>query len=58
MCPALTLFVSRDAFAVGTNMEEALLKVNSRLQQVTKYPENADQPVISTSNSPPSHGSC
>ena len=38
-------------FAVGTNMEEALLKVNSRLQQVTSYPENADQPVISTSNS-------
>jgi HAE1 family hydrophobic/amphiphilic exporter-1 len=38
-------------FAVGTNMEEALLKVNSRLQQVPEYPEDADQPVISTSNS-------
>jgi hydrophobic/amphiphilic exporter-1 (mainly G- bacteria), HAE1 family len=38
-------------FAIGTNMEEALLKVNSRLQQVPSYPENADQPVISTSNS-------
>jgi len=38
-------------FAIGTNMEEALLKVNSRLQQVPQYPENADQPVISTSNS-------
>ncbi len=38
-------------FAVGTNMDEALLKVNSRLQQVSAYPENADQPVISTSNS-------
>jgi HAE1 family hydrophobic/amphiphilic exporter-1 len=38
-------------FAVGTDMDEALLKVNSRLQQVTAYPENADQPVISTSNS-------
>lgn len=38
-------------FAIGTNMEEALLKVNSRLQQVPAYPENADQPVISTSNS-------
>ncbi len=38
-------------FAVGTNMDEALLKVNSRLQQVSTYPENADQPVISTSNS-------
>ncbi|TWU15242.1 efflux RND transporter permease subunit [Allorhodopirellula heiligendammensis] len=38
-------------FLVGTNMEEALLKVNSRLQQVPQYPEEADQPVISTSNS-------
>ncbi|TWU24259.1 Multidrug resistance protein MdtB [Novipirellula galeiformis] len=38
-------------FYVGTNMEEALLKVNSRLQQVREYPEEADQPVISTSNS-------
>lgn len=38
-------------FMVGTNMEESLLKVNSRLQQVSEYPEEADQPVISTSNS-------
>uniref|UniRef100_A0A7C4LKS1 Efflux RND transporter permease subunit n=1 Tax=Schlesneria paludicola TaxID=360056 RepID=A0A7C4LKS1_9PLAN len=38
-------------FAIGTDMDEALLKVNSRLQQVPQYPENADQPVISTSNS-------
>jgi HAE1 family hydrophobic/amphiphilic exporter-1 len=38
-------------FAVGANMEENLLKVNSRLQQVPQYPENADQPVISTANS-------
>jgi len=38
-------------FQVGTNMDEALLKVNSRLQQVPDYPEDADQPVISTSNS-------
>ncbi len=37
-------------FLVGTNMGEALLKVNSRLQQVPEYPEDADQPVISTSN--------
>jgi hydrophobic/amphiphilic exporter-1 (mainly G- bacteria), HAE1 family len=37
-------------FAVGANMEEALLKVNSRLQQVRDYPEDALQPVISTSN--------
>ena len=32
------------------NMEEALLKVNSRLQQVPEYPEDADEPVISTAN--------
>lgn len=38
-------------FLVGTNMDEALLKVNSRLQQVPEYPEDADQPVISTANS-------
>lgn len=38
-------------FAVGTNMDEALLRVNSRLQQVPVYPENADKPVITTANS-------
>lgn len=38
-------------FLVGTNMEEALLKVNSRLAQVPNYPEDADQPVITTANS-------
>jgi HAE1 family hydrophobic/amphiphilic exporter-1 len=38
-------------FLVGTNMEEALLKVNSRLQQVREYPDNADLPVITTANS-------
>ena len=38
-------------FAVGTNMEKALLKVNSRLQQVREYPQEADQPVLSTSSS-------
>ena len=37
-------------FRVGANMDEALLKVNSNLQQVPDYPEDADQPVISTSN--------
>ena len=37
-------------FAVGSNMEEALLRVNSRLQQVPEYPLDADQPVISTSS--------
>ena len=38
-------------FLVGTNMSEALLKVNTRLQQVREYPEDVDEPVISTSNS-------
>ncbi|MEW4451397.1 efflux RND transporter permease subunit [Bremerella sp. JC817] len=38
-------------FLVGTNMDEALLKVNSRLAQVPDYPEDADQPIISTANS-------
>jgi HAE1 family hydrophobic/amphiphilic exporter-1 len=38
-------------FLVGTNMDEALLRVNSRLQQVREYPEDADQPVITTANS-------
>ncbi len=38
-------------FNVGTNMEKALLKVNSRLQQVPEYPEDADEPVISTADS-------
>ncbi len=37
-------------FAVGTNMEQALVKVNARLQQVPSYPENVDQPVITTAN--------
>ena len=37
-------------FDVGTNMEEALLKINSRLQQVREYPIDADEPVITTSN--------
>jgi len=37
-------------FMVGADMSEALLKVNTRLQQVREYPEDADEPVISTSN--------
>lgn len=37
-------------FRVGTEMDQALLKVNSRLQQVPEYPEDADQPIITTSN--------
>ncbi|MGI9516984.1 MAG: efflux RND transporter permease subunit, partial [Pirellulaceae bacterium] len=37
-------------FAVGTNMDEALLLVNSALQQVRDYPLDADKPTISTSS--------
>lgn len=36
-------------FPVGTNLAEALLKVNTRLQQVREYPIDADEPIISTS---------
>lgn len=37
-------------FPVGTDMREALLRVNTKLAQVPRYPEDADEPVISTSN--------
>jgi HAE1 family hydrophobic/amphiphilic exporter-1 len=37
-------------FAIGTDLSEAILKVNSRLRQVPEYPEEADEPVISTSD--------
>ena len=39
-------------FLVGTDMDEALLKVNSRLQQVREYPEDADHCLLYTSPSP------
>lgn len=38
-------------FSVGTDMDQALLRVNSRLQQVRDYPEDVDQPVLTTSDS-------
>ncbi len=37
-------------FGVGTNMNEALLKVNTRLNQVKEYPDNVDEPIIKTAN--------
>ncbi|MBC7851974.1 MAG: efflux RND transporter permease subunit, partial [Pirellulaceae bacterium] len=37
-------------FPVGTDMGEALLKVNTKLAQVPAYPEDANEPVINTSN--------
>jgi HAE1 family hydrophobic/amphiphilic exporter-1 len=38
-------------FSVGTNMREAVLKVNSELQRVRRYPLDAERPVIRTSDS-------
>ncbi|MGD9632202.1 MAG: efflux RND transporter permease subunit [Pirellulales bacterium] len=38
-------------FGVDANMSEIIPIVNSRLQQVPEYPEDADEPVISTANS-------
>lgn len=38
-------------FSVDTNMDSALLMVSTRLKQVREYPEDADEPVISMSNS-------
>src|SRR5687767_2766854 len=37
-------------FPVGTDMREAMLKVNTKLAQVAEYPEDADEPVINTAN--------
>ncbi|HZN32608.1 MAG TPA: efflux RND transporter permease subunit, partial [Pirellulaceae bacterium] len=37
-------------FPVGTDMGEAMLKVNTKLAQVPDYPEDAKEPVINTSN--------
>ena len=35
-------------FPVGTDMGEAMLKVNTKLAQVPDYPEDAKEPVINT----------
>ena len=37
-------------FAVGTDIEDAMMRVNTRLQQVRSYPINAREPVIETSD--------
>lgn len=37
-------------FEVGTNTDQALVRVSNQLGQVPRYPENVDQPVITTSN--------
>jgi HAE1 family hydrophobic/amphiphilic exporter-1 len=38
-------------FEVGTNMQRALLLVANRLDRVTGYPEEADQPALDTAGS-------
>ncbi len=38
-------------FAIGTNMDRALLLVSNRLDRVSDYPEEADEPTLDTSGS-------
>ncbi|MEC9441125.1 MAG: efflux RND transporter permease subunit [Myxococcota bacterium] len=38
-------------FEVGTDIDEALVRVSNQLQQVSSYPEAARQPIVATSNS-------
>ncbi|MEM0907642.1 MAG: efflux RND transporter permease subunit, partial [Pseudomonadota bacterium] len=35
-------------FAIGTNMDRALLLVANRLDRVSSYPEEADEPTLGT----------
>lgn len=37
-------------FAVGTDIEDAMMRVNTRLQQVREYPIDANEPVIEASD--------
>ena len=37
-------------FAVGTDIDQALVRVNNRLSQVERYPESAREPVVSTAD--------
>ena len=38
----------RITFEIGTNIERALLEVLNRLNRVPRYPDDADEPVLST----------
>ncbi|MGE4299252.1 MAG: efflux RND transporter permease subunit [Desulfovibrionaceae bacterium] len=38
-------------FAVGTNIDNALLRVSNKLNEVPSYPDNTDRPVISATGS-------
>lgn len=37
-------------FSIGTDLDQALVRVSNQLSQVPSYPEDADQPIVSTSN--------
>ena len=37
-------------FSVGTDLDQALVRVANQLSQVPRYPDTADQPIVSTSN--------
>lgn len=38
-------------FKVGTNLNDAMVRVTNKLNEVFSYPENAQKPVVSTSSS-------
>ena len=38
-------------FGIGTDMDQALVKVNTRLQQIRDWPIDADRPTLKTSSS-------
>lgn len=42
-------------FKIGTNLDDALLRVSNKLNEVPSYPENVDKPIISATgaSSPP-----
>ena len=37
-------------FDVGTEIDDALLRVSNKLDEVPRYPENVDKPIVSASN--------
>lgn len=37
-------------FKVGTDLDQAMVRVTNKLNEVKNYPENADKPVVSTSS--------
>lgn len=37
------------SFDIGTDLDDALLRVSNKMNEVAKYPENADKPIIEAS---------